>query len=247
MASKIPSKLTNYNILGSYNKLHYPGHEEQDSPILPEKDIVSEEDIPQRIESEIMFTIISILLGDNIHRVVDALNMLFNKNVHAFELITCENEYQEMKQKIKNNPKYKDGIVYAKGYTSDSVHFYYENESGIYDGYTQMKQLDGGHQYCQGHAIAFAYFPEYRDTYESVKDKTWFKKGHLTDAYKEAYIKLMDMFELILPVVLQSITKKDFLIILNQVLKDQHLDTFDGGEDPRYYKFIKNHMCELLI
>lgn len=242
MNPKRPCKL---NILGLFNQKHHPELVEPHSPILPDELIVQEEDIPKRIKSEIMSGIIASLLGDNIDDVITILNQKFKKNINTYPLITSDNEYKQMKKIIKN-PEYADGVIYTKGYTPDSVHFYFEHKDGVYDGYTQIKQMNGGHQYCQGHALAFAYFPEYRQTFDSTKEKTWFQNGNLYGAYKEAYIELLNIFEEIIPLILQSFTKKKLIAIINQILKDQHCDTLDGGEYPCYYPLIKTHTIDFL-
>ena len=120
-----------------------------------------------------------------------------------------------------------------------------QNAEGKFDGYTQMKQLDGGHQFCQGHAIAFAYYPEYRHTYEGVKEKEWFVNNDLLGAYEEAYIDILQIFKEILPIMLNSISKSILVKLINVLLTEQFADEYDGGEDPRYFKIIQKTDFEI--
>lgn len=217
---------------------------EEHEPILPKTPlVVKKEDIPTRIECELMAGICMSLMGDNIEKIVDALNTHFGKTVKILPLIETDEQYEEQKHTFKN---YKDGVLYPKGYTSDSVHWYYENAEGKFDGYTQMKQLDGGHQFCQGHAIAFAYYPEYRYTYEEVKEKEWFVNNDLLGAYEEAYIDILHIFKDILPIMLSSISKSLLVKLINVLLTEQFTDEYDGGEDPRYFKIIQKHILKFL-
>ena len=237
--------MSSYNILGAFHQKHNPEIvKEEHDPILPETSlVVRKEDIPTRIECELMAGICMSLMGDNIEKIVDALNTHFGKNVKILPLIETDEQYEEQKHTFKN---YKDGVLYPKGYTSDSVHWYYENADGKFDGYTQMKQLDGGHQFCQGHAIAFAYYPEYRYTYEEVKEKEWFVNNDLLGAYEEAYIDILQIFQKILPIMLRSISKTLFVKLINGLLTEQFADEFDGGEDPRYFKIIQKTTLQFI-
>ena len=235
------------DILGIFNKKHHPEitMEEYD-PILPEELIVSKEDIPIRIECEIMAGLCMSLMGDNIETTINALNKHFNKNVKILSLVRDKKEHIKLKKHIKTNKKYKDGVLYPKGYFNDNVHWYYGIKNLSFDGYTQMKQMDGGHQFCQGHAIALAYLPEYRYTYDAVKDKKWFMEDNLLGAYREAYIDIMDHFNTLLPIIFRSFSKKQLIHIINQLIKDQYIDKDDGGEDPRYYKMVHDSILEFL-
>ena len=237
--------MDSYNILGAFHQKHNPEIvKEEHDPILPKNPlVVRKEDIPIRIECELMAGICMSLMGDNIEKIVDALNTHFGKNVKIVPLIETDEQYEEQKHTFK---KYKDGVLYPKGYTSDSVHWYYENAEGKFDGYTQMKQLDGGHQFCQGHAIAFAYYPEYRYTYKEVKEKEWFVNNDLLGAYEEAYIDILQIFKKILPIMLNSISKSLLVKLINVLLTDQFADEYDGGEDPRYFKIIQKKILKFL-
>jgi len=233
------------NILEMFHQTHNPEIvKEEHDPILPKTPrVVGKKDIPTRIECELISGICMSLMGDNIETIVDTLNTHFKKNIKILPLIETNTQYEEQKHTFKN---YKDGVLYPKGYTSDSVHWYYENADGKFDGYTQMKQLDGGHQFCQGHAIAFAYYPEYRYKYEEVKDKDWFVNNDLLGAYEEAYIDILRIFKEILPIMLKSISKSLFVKLINELLTEQFADEFDGGEDPRYFKIIQNTILEFI-
>ena len=236
--------MDSYNILGAFHQKHNPEIvKEEHEPILPEELVVEKKNIPIRIECELMAGICMSLMGDNIEKIVDALNIHFGKNVKILPLIETDEQYKEQKHTFKN---YKDGVLYPKGYTSDSVHWYYENAEGKFDGYTQMKQLDGGHQFCQGHAIAFAYYPEYRYAYEEVKEKEWFVNNDLLGAYEEAYIDILHIFKDILPIMLSSISKSLLVKLINVLLTEQFADEYDGGEDPRYFKIIQKQILKFL-
>lgn len=237
--------MNSYDILGAFHQKHNPEIiKEEHDPILPKTPlVVRKEDITTRIKCELMAGICMSLMGDNIEKIVEALNMYFGKNVKILPLIETDEQYEEQKHTFKN---YKDGVLYPKGYTSDSVHWYYENADGKFDGYTQMKQMDGGHQFCQGHAIAFAYYPEYRYTYEEVKEKKWFVNNDLLGAYEEAYIDILHIFKEILPIMLNSISKLLFVKLINKLLTEQFEDEYDGGEDPRYFKIIQKKILKFV-
>ena len=241
----LSSIMNPYNILGLFHQKHNPEIiKEEHDPILPRNPLVVErKDIPKRIECELIAGICMSLMGDNIEKIVDILNTHFGKNVKVLPLIETDEQYEEQKHTFKN---YKDGVLYPKGYTSDSVHWYYENADGRFDGYTQMKQLDGGHQFCQGHAIAFAYYPEYRYTYEEVKEKEWFVNNDLLGAYEEAYTDILLIFKEILPIVLKSISKSLLIKLINDLLTEQFADEYDGGEDPRYFKIIQKKILKFV-
>jgi hypothetical protein len=239
--------MNSVKLLQLFNQKHYPEiAKEEHEPILPEELVVEKKDIPIRIECELMAGICMSLMGDNIVTIIQTLNKHFKKNIQILPLVRSEKEHNQIRKQIKTNKKYKDGAFYPKGYSDDNVHWYYENDEFAFDGYTQMKQMDGGHQFCQGHAIALAYYPTYRYTYQDVKNKEWFVKGDLLGAYKEAYVQIIDTFRTLLPIMFQTLSKKQLIQLINQLIKEQYIDKDDGGEDPRYYRIVHDRILSFL-
>jgi hypothetical protein len=235
------------NILNLFIQKHHPGiNIEEYGPIIPKQLIVQEEDISTRIDCELMAGICMSLMGDNIASIVDALNMYFRKNIKILPLVRTDKDHKKLQKEIKGNKNYKDGVFYPKGYFDDSVHWYYENSEGSFDGYSQMKQMDGGHQFCQGHAISLGYYENYRYTCEDIKEKDWFINGDMSGAYEDAYMDTMNNFRTLLPIMFQSIRKKELIGLINQLIKYQYIHKAYGGEDPRYYEMVKGSILNFL-